>query len=284
MPTDKQQYVKTMNQLADRYGKLEDQTIRDIQSMLKDLRKDIAAQMLSTTDFEAFRLRGLKTAINRLIDEFNRRASQSVNSSIKGTHELGEQSVNEPLEKLGIKIERAGFIKLDAAQANIALDYSTDLIQAISDPMRSQINKLLRLAILGTKKPIDVMREITQVLGVEARTGVWKKKKDPVKGVALRAETDLRTELQRAYNLSHRSQQIAVQEIVPELMKIWVANGDHRTRKSHLIAHRHYKKHPIPVSEPFILSPTKGKNKGRKFKMMYPLDPDGPPELVINCR
>jgi hypothetical protein len=204
----------------------------------------------------------------------------------------GAQAVIEPLSELGELDEvdiptaqlQGQFFRPVAAQANVALDFTAALIQNIVEPMRARINKELQLAVLGRKSPFDTMRAVTDILGIEARASIWGKRKDPVKGVAARAEADVRTELQRMYNLSHLSQQRVVKELVPDLLKTWIATADMRTRRSHLIAHLTYRNNPIPVDEPFILTVTEGKNKGRKFELMYPADPAGPPELTINCR
>ena len=284
MATPKQQYIKQLNNVAARHGKLEDETIRRMLAMLKELRRDIADLVLQTKDFERFRLQHLKQNIGTLIGQFEQSLGSNVRTAMGQAAEFGSLSVAEPMAALGFKIETAAWFRPVPAQVNVALDYSAELIHNIVEPMRASINKQLQLALLGQKKPLDAMREITKILGVEARTGVWKKVPDPVSGIAARAEADVRTEMQRMFNLSNHSQQMAVAEMVPGVTKRWVATGDLRTRRSHLLAHIKYKNNPIPIDQPFILSPTKGKNRGRQFKLMYPLDPNGPPELVINCR
>lgn len=312
-PREKTAYVKSLNHLADRYGSLEDKTIRRVQAMLKELRGEIAYEVTQLEGFEPYRLKRLQDTIGRLIDRFNQEAKLHINSSMKGAVEFGDQSVKGPMKRLGLdadKIEdsltyeereKAGLPPkmayqvqvgpmggITPQQALVAMDYSADLIKDISDPMRAQINKRIRLAIVGQKSPVDMMREITQVLGVQARTGVWKKKKDPVAGIAARAETDLRTELQRAYNLAHHSQQKKMDVLAKtqdvRVLKGWTATADMRTRRSHLNAHRKYSKDPIPVDEPFILISKVGKHSGTKYELMYPGDPNGPPHETINCR
>ena len=274
--------------------------------MLKDLRREIALEVTSLDGFEAYRLKRLQDNIGRLIGKFNDEATKTVHNGIKNSVELGGKSVTGPMKRIGLDVEkiekddpsmtREPFAQIGAGpvmqitpqQAIIAMDFSADLIKAISDPMRAQINKRIRMAILGQKTPIDMMREITKVLGIEARTGVWKKRKDPVRGVAARAETDLRTELQRAYNLAHHAQQQRVTKIADNqgvrLLKGWTATADMRTRHSHLMAHRTYGKNPIPIDDPFIIRGESGKEKGKKYELMYPGDPNGPPGLTINCR
>ena len=296
MPTPKQQYIRKLNEIAGRYGNLEDTTIRRTLSMLKELRRDIsAALVVGGTDWQAFRLSMLRQNVSALIDQFERKLTTEMRAAMIATQEHGAQSVTEPLEQLGdlddVDIPtatggigvQAQFLRPVAAQVNVALDFTADLIQNIVAPMRARINRELQLAALGRKKPFDVMRSVTDILGVEARASIWGRRRDPVRGVAARAETDVRTELQRMFNLSNHSQQLAVRELVPGLMKSWVAAADTRTRRSHLVAHLTYRNRPIPVDQPFILTVTTGRNRGRRFRMMYPGDPAGPPELVINC-
>lgn len=292
---------------------MEDKTVRRVQSMLKDLRGQIAQEIMALElrpggEFETYQLTRLKDNIGRLIDQFNIESSRAINASLQNSVELGARSVTGPLKRVGVDtkelkeephkrfgvggtIARVGVgpgATLSPTQALVALDYSADLIQQISDPMRAAINKQIRLAILGSKTPVEMMQAITKELGIEARANIWGKRPDPVKGIAARAETDLRTELQRAYNLSHHGQSEKAAKLAAKqgvtLLKGWQATGDTRTRLSHLRAHRKYSRNPIPIDQPFILSPTKGKNKGKRFELMFPLDPSAPPELTINCR
>lgn len=280
----KLQYSKKLNQIAARYGNLEDDTIKRMLAMLKDLRRDIAAQMLTTKEFDTAHLRALRSSINALIDRWVRDLTPQVRAALGQAAEHGIGAVTEPLAELGLEIGAGQFHAPVAAQVNVALDFSADLIKEIAEDMRAKINRTLRQALLGTIKPLDAMKRITADLGIEARAKVWKGRPDPVKGVAARGEIVLRTELIRAFNVSHHSQQMALAKTTPGVLKSWQATADLRTRESHLIAHRTYRKNPIPIDEPFVLSPTKGKSKGRKFQLMYPLDPNGPPELTINCR
>lgn len=57
--------------------------------------------------------------------------------------------------------------------------------------------------------------------------------------------------------------------------KAWLAAIDERTRATHLEAHGRYAENPIPMDEPFEVGGA---------KLMYPGDPAGPPEEIINCR
>jgi uncharacterized protein with gpF-like domain len=99
-------------------------------------------------------------------------------------------------------------------------------------------------------------------------------------GVSAKAEMDVRTELQRVYNLSNHTQQQDLAQTLPGLLKTWIATGDRRTRASHLRAHLDYHTTPIPVEDFFELH-TPGKPVAR---LRFPADPLGPPYETINCR
>jgi hypothetical protein len=274
MPTEKQQYVAELNAISDRYGSLEDTTIKRMLAMVKELRSQIAAEIVVVTDWDQFRIAQLRENLGALIRRLEGQLLAEVQGAVNLAYQYGGESVAEPFQALGIADV---FFKPNPAQLNVLLDFSARLIQNIGDDMRTAIDKQVRLAALGQKSIVNTMKDITTALGVEAKAGIWKKRHDPVHGVAARAETDLRTELQRVFNLSTFSQQQASAERIPGLTKSWVATGDVRTRPSHLRAHVQYKDNPIPINQPFIVGP-------KKARLMYPGDPNGPPEETIQCR
>jgi len=272
MPTPKERYTAELNAIAGRYGSMEDQTIKRMLDMIKALRAQIAAELATAQDFNAFRLRQLRASLEAHIARFEAQLSADTRAAFEQTMVDGVESVTEPLKAAGLETM---FNRPSSAQLNVVLDFSAELIKDITEDLRRKIDQQLRLAVVGNKPPMDAMKDITRELGIDARTGVWKKRPDPVKGVAARAETILRTEMQRAYNLANHSQQLETAKRTPGTTKSWVATADTRTRQSHLRAHMTYKANPIPVEEPFIVGGA---------KLMYPGDPNGPPEETINCR
>lgn len=267
----KSDYVTELNSIAARYGSLEDQTIRKMLAMLKAFRSQLAAT-IATTDWQAFRLDTLRANIDAQIAQFEAQLATELKTSFLQTIDYGIDAVNKPLQKLGVQ---AAFFRASTAQLNAIVDFSARLVQQIGEDMRGKIDQQVRLGVLGDKNPIDVMKAITQDLGIEARARVWKGRPDPVKGIAARAETIARTEMQRAFNLATHSQQLEQADRIPGLLKTWSATADTRTRQSHLRAHAQYRNSPIPVKEPFIVGGA---------KLMYPGDPNGPPQETINCR
>jgi len=275
MPTSEQRrYVKKLNEIMERFLRLEDRTLRQMVEALQNLRRGIAADLTEVGGFEAYHLQQLQDSVERLIAQFDAQLTGELRTSLGEAYTLGGQGVVEPLETAGIE---GIFHQINAAQLNAVMDFSADLIQNISTPMRAKINTQLRLAVLGQKSPFKTMEEITRILGVKATDLRWGLLRRPevVKGVAARAEAILRTEMTRVYNLGHFSQQMSTAQRIEGVLKRWMATGDARTRDSHLVAHVRYMKDPIPVDQPFQVGGA---------KLMYPGDPAGPPEETINCR
>ncbi len=282
MPTPKQQYINELNTISERFGSLEDTTIKRMLTMVKELRAQIAVELGTGTDFDQFKAAQQTAALNALVTNFQAQLQGEVAAAVNDAYEFGGQSVAEPFAALGITDV---FFRPNPAQLNTLLDFSARMIQNIGDDLRGEIDQQIRLAALGQKDITQTMKDITTALGVEARAGIWKKRHDPVKGVAARAETDLRTELQRVFNLSTFSQQQASAERIPGLTKSWMATGDGRTRRGHLRAHMDYKDNPIPINEPFIVYDiTKSGIVKGKAELMFPGDPRAGPEFTINCR
>jgi uncharacterized protein with gpF-like domain len=151
------------------------------------------------------------------------------------------------------------------------MDFSADLVTNIGQELRAKINNQIRLAVLAERSPMDAMKAITVDLGLARKV----RGRDIVKGVNYRAEMVVRTEMGRVFNLANHAQQQLEAEEEPGMLKAWEAAADRRTRDTHLAAHVRYMNNPIPIDEPFVVG---------GHKMMYPLDPAGPPQETINCR
>ena len=282
MATPKEQYIRELNIISERFGHLEDTTVKEMLAMLRDLRAEIAVQLTGVEDFELFRLQQMQTGIEVLIAQFQRKLDDKMSAAVQQAIQDGGAFVVDPLHKLGMS---GAFFRPSTAQVNAALDFSAALVRKIGDDARNQVSQQVRLSMLGKQTPFQAMHGVTRALGVEAHTGIWKKQPDPVQGVAARAETDLRTELQRAFNLSTFSQQQANAERVPGLTKGWMASAGVRTRPGHLRAHRDYQRNPIPVDEPFVVYDIADNGRVRgSAKLMYPGDPRAPARYTVNCR
>ncbi|MFH1602428.1 MAG: phage minor head protein [Pseudomonadota bacterium] len=272
MPTPKQLYASKLKQIADRYSALEDDTIRRSLAMMQDVRRKVAAELLTAQDYRAFTLKQLQGNIDRIIAEYQMTATADLRAGFQQSFSAGIASAAEPSNALGFGV---AYFAPSQAQINAVLDFSADLVKNIAEEMRGKINTQIKLGVLGERPVFDVMRNITDALGIEADASIWAKRRPLVQGVAARAETIARTEMQRVFNLASFSQQQQMAAQIPDLRKRWLATGDSRTRPTHLQAHIRYRDNPIPIAEMFEVGDA---------RMMYPLDPNGPADETINCR
>ena len=268
MPSDRQLYTRALNAVALRYGRMENDTVRRIWALLRQVQGEIAADLTSAEGFRAYQLREVLESVDRYLAAFDAQAIAELRGGIAGAYQFGGAYVVDPLTAVGLD---AGFNQLTPQILNVIVDASADLVTGISEPIRRFLNLQIRQVALQQLTPIEAMRNISQHFGfVSMRPG-----RETVKGIAYNAERIVRTELSRNFNLATHSQQLATAERVPELRKKWIATGDARTRQTHLAAHMRYMDNPIPVSEPFEV--------GGEL-LMYPLDPNGSPGNVIHCR
>lgn len=276
MATPQELYAKKLDEIVKRFDNLNNDTIRRTIGLLQDMRGRLFAELAQGgSEFNEFRLRQMTRQVDSLVADFQQQLGGVVRNSITQAHEIGGAAMVEPLVAGSID---GVFFSPSPAQLNAVLDFSADLVQDIGRDMRQKINTQLRLAALGERTPFAAMRGITQALGVKAKDGVWGTRRRPevVRGVAARAETILRTEMARVYNLANFSQMEANKKQVPGLKKRWIATlGDRRTRPAHLQAHAETADKPIPVSQAFDVGGD---------KLRFPGDPLGPPGQTINCR
>lgn len=283
MPTDKELYTAKLNELAARYGRMEDETTRAILRMLRETRAQINDQILQAgTPAGQFQLQALRANINRLIAEFEMRANAEVRSATADAYRFGGLSAVEPLQELGFS---QAFYSPSKAQVNILQDFSTDLITGITVDLRRGVDRQVRMAALGQISPFKAMQAVTSEFGKQQ----VKQGKMVVSGVSAKAEMDVRTEMQRVFNLSNQSQMDDTATRIPGLLKRWIATADGRTRRGHLEAHAKYKNNPIPVTDKFIVRDWRYTKKGgwrvvHTDELMYPGDPSGSPGNTINCR
>lgn len=275
MPTIKQSYIQELNLIAGRYGTLEDQTIKRMLVMLRDLRARIAAQIATAGGWEPWRLRNLRAGIEDVIAQFQAQLNAELRASFQDTLVAGGESAVKPFEAAGISGGISGvFFRPSTAQVNVMLDFSARLVKQISDEVRGKIDQAVRLSVLGEKSPFQAMKDITSELYKQPQ-GKIPTGKEVVGGIAGRAEKVVRTEMQRAFNLATYSQQLETAKRIPGITKGWQATADRRTRPTHLRAHIRYKDNPIPIAEKFVVGTS---------RMLYPLDPNGDIKEVAGCR
>jgi len=277
MPTPKELYTQQLNTIADNYGRMEDDTVRALFKELDTLRKQVNAQVSDIDSPSNARQR--QAAIERMISDFEAKYSAQLNAASGAAFDDGAASVSEPLATIDIR--GPAFIP-SLAQVNAVQNVNAALIKGITEELRKTVNLNISQIVLQQKTPFQAMQDLTTAFG---RGNVDRQGRFVASGVTAKAERDIRTELQRVFNLSEHSQQLKTAETTPDLLKRWIATADNRTRPGHLDAHNRYRQNPIPIKEKFMVYDIdkKGRRKGSAL-LMYPTDPSAPPQYVINCR
>jgi hypothetical protein len=266
----KRAYQHKLNAIMHRQRLLDEDTVKRAIQMLENMRASIGGELLMTDPgtFGEHRLKSLRRSLEQLTNDFQNQLIAMTRQNVTTSFINGGESVADPLRAAGI---HGRFFKPSPAQVNVLLDFSADLIKDITGTMLGQINTQIRLAALGQVGTFETMQAITKILGT--RDG----RRRVVKGVAARAETILRTETQRAYNVAAMGEIRSTQDQFPDdtILKRWIATGDFRTRDSHLAVHQSTKDKPIPAVNPFVV--------GGAF-LQHPNDPAGPAGETISCR
>ena len=256
-----------LNEIARRYGRVEDGTVRVIWRLMADLQASVNQEVLAALSPGSLLGPESQAAMRGYLERFNIEAEREIREGIQLSIQAGVDSFAQPLISLGYALDA----RPDPALLNTLTGFSADLVQNVTEDCRKVINMQVRMTALAQVKPFDAMKEITRQFGLQSmRLG-----REVVSGVGYRAERILRTELMRTFNLTHYAKQIESAPMIPGLMKGWLATADSRTRRTHLQAHMQYQANPIPVDEPFVVGGS---------ELMYPGDPAGRPEDTINCR
>lgn len=227
------------------------------------LRKDVRDALVMSKGFETVHL----TKINKEIDAAVLRLQNKLTTAVKSNQDkafvLGGSGIADAL-KLSVGVSLP--VLPDVLLATIK-DYSADLIKDLSAELVDKISADIRRGVLLGENPYETMERVEQHLFQDGE------------GAFFRAETIVRTENARAFEIANQERMAQAAKEIPKLKKQWVASDDERTRDSHTQAGIDYgvdgTPGPIPVAEPFIVGGE---------ELMFPGDPEGDPHQVINCR
>jgi len=233
---------------------------------LEGMGKKIRGEMSKSTSFRADHLKKLKEDVGNHITEFKdmmvksvqKTQGKSYNDGTKSTDYLGDAF------KIDLKLPAVSLEQLLLAQ-----NFTEDLAVQLSDEVRRKVSRAINEVALGIKTPIEAMGEIEKwVSPVKTPKGFV--------GSAYRSEMIVRTAVNRAFDMGARARADQVEETQPGLQKWWLTAGDERVRPTHFEAGIRYSEDkPIDLNAPFHVGGS---------RLMYPSDPSGAPEEVINCR
>lgn len=247
---------------------LEDGAARRQLVVLRATRRDVL-RALTAADPQAFRhfqQHQVLAAIDRELARHRNDALAAAVNDARAALVIGQQQADVILQKTTASLELAG---VSSELAAAVVDVTTDQVRAVWSELGTTLKATVRRAALGVTDPYDAMAKVAKAINDPKTFG----------SAETRAEVILRTEVNRTFSIASDARLRQADARLKGMKKAWLTQVDRRTRESHVAAGESYGPNgtpgPIPVRQPFLVGGA---------KLMYPLDPGGPPEETINCR
>ncbi len=249
---------------------MQDDTIRRSMQILNDTRKDIADRLISfgEDNFDVSNLQRLQGVVDNALLQFESRFDSDLKQSASSFWDQGFKTTTEPLENVvGINIQSLGPTQ---GLLEIIQTANSDLVKDVTRRARNQINNELRQAVFGLKRPMDAQRDIVKALSAQKQQGTRK-------NLAAAAERIVRTQMNQIFSIAQEQGFVQAKKQIPDLQRQWITARDNRVRG--------------PGSNPA----SKGNHRrldgeirdvGERFSngLLFPRDPAGKAEDVVNCR
>lgn len=247
----------------------EAQAIDRALGILDSLRLTIIARLaesqLQVNDVAAFR--SVQLMLDGALMEFQRRLSEQIKQDLQAGVEAAARLVDEPIARLGLNPSQ---LPLNPVSIEAAGLFALDRVKGLTADARDAISSILRRVLGGAISVNDGIREVGASLNSK---GIFK-------SFAARAELIVRQEILTVQSqVAQARMELRAAQMSSagyELRKAWLTAHDLRVRPAHVEAGTTYdKENSIPVDESFTVDDE---------DLLYPRDPSGSPENVINCR
>jgi len=227
-----------------------------VRILLEDARKDIVAEIGANPavwriQFLNELLDRIDERIIRLTADFGRLSSEMSTDAIARGLNIGQlaKPITAP----------TSMVTVSPQLLKSLADYRSDLLTGVTDNIRNTVTEIVRRGVLTGKTQLQVMKEIGDAVG-----------KGRFKNLSYRAEMIFRTEFVRIGNIAGQEGMLDSAKYIPGLRKKWITSL-HNSRPAHIAANGQV----VLVEKPYRVD---GED------LMYPLDPHGSPQNVINCR
>jgi len=243
---------------------LEDDAATEQSALLVQMRRSTLQALGEASGFRVFHLTQVLASIDREIGRGKTSAQQLASSRITRAHRLGASLTDGVLATVGVHA-----IQHDVSPELLTavLDVTNDQVRAVWSELGTKLKTTVRRAALGVT---DINQAVAQVAASIRDVKTF--------GTAeARAETIIRTEVNRTFSLSnHARMQQSNERLGGTLKKWWLTADDDRVRPAHAAAGEDYgPENAIAIDEPFVVD---GED------LMQPLDPSGSAGNTINCR
>ena len=248
--------------LLGRRGRLENRAAGDQLRLLKQFRRQILAELASSSAGRALRLNQMLSVVDREILRGVQAAQGLAVTSARAAAALGATfaDVAGP----------AGLYALSPELLSAAVSVTTDALRGIWAEVGSRLKLAIRRVALGLDDPFGAMVRVARMLRDRATFA----------STFARAEAIVRTETNRTFSLANaerlRQGDARLAATGQRLLKWWLDVGDDRVRDWHAQAGRDYTSATaIPIERPFVVGGE---------ELMYPLDPSASAANTVHCR
>ncbi len=260
--------LEKVNQTMKRLRNLDKTTTKAVLSSMTKLKRQIANDLkdVGAGRFNMSHLKTIQRELDGKIKDFESRLSGIVNDSQASSFKAGANLSDDVMKTAGFI---TGTARLSDELLVTANKFSAKTIKNLTSSMRMDINRSLRRSILTGENNFQSARRIDKILGIKKNLGYMN-----------RSDVIARTETNRMFSIARQAKDEQVVEQVPNMKKQWLTAGDSRVRPSGpyarlLFNHRRANGQIKKVDEPFNVSGE---------RLMFPRDPIGSPENVVNCR
>src|SRR5690625_2994305 len=258
-------WQKQNQRALDRLEKqFEKELIHNYQVALKEIRGKLALaeekHELKWVEMQKYnRLAKLEKVIGQEIAKLTGRNAQTL---LKSNRVLYEQSFYRTAWALSSEVKADfGFVKLDKKEVELAIQNPLDRVGMLQ---RNRDNQYMLTR--------QLREQLTQgIIQGKSYRNVAKRIKERMDVGASKALTIARTENHRIRQTASQNAREEAQEAGLILKKMWVSSHGDRTREAHEDADGQI----VDIDQPFEVDGE---------ELMFPGDPSGSPENVINCR
>jgi hypothetical protein len=267
------QFAQRARRASAQLDKLQADTMTQTRGFLRDLDKEVRANILQNADADALGRSDINRAIDRAVDQFVDQRRSTMQRSTQRAVDLSQD----------FRQKIAGIAKQPAPQAAVPPKLAQDLAEIQGDANQAlgdSIRKRLKLKVAQGLQQGKTPRQIAGEIVAERIVTPSRKPGDPAqRGAVGKVQTQTTTELRRTFNTAGFAAGRAEQKTKAGILKTWVPKDAGANRRpGHQEAGRRYaiggNPGPIPFNQSFVVN---------GVKLRFPNDPAGPIEETANC-
>lgn len=262
--TRAQDYKQKLDALVTAAGTLSPEVERRVHVLLEEALREILADLAlaKPKSYNTARLLALKAQVERVMQEFSRKAAAQVNALEVKSYQMAALGVDAAVSAGTGRLAVQPVV--DQAMLRVVQGYTADLITGLSTDAAAKINAAIQRAYLGGANLSELVEQIGSALEDGKFSGLFSQ-------VGERAMTIATNEIMRVHSLASVARINDLAPHHPGLKKRWL----------HIPAARVPRVTHIAASGQ-VREPDKPFEVGGEW-LRYPRDPAGSPGNTINC-